>query len=353
MKRTVLFGASLVLTLALFGCNKPEEKTEQKETETEVETVATETEPEDENVDTYAIEDISEVAGNWKLSVDRTNEQLKNYDDVHVLFGSGLKDFGASIVIGNDGSFSCSIGVSYYATGTCKLVGGKLVADVKNETTDETIDEILTIEAVKEVDALYLMSDIYEERIYWERDESLGDAVDGSELDNADEAFETVKQFGFHNEATSNLSFNFLGDTIKDCGDYYEVDAYFCKKIAVPNTLKKGDSFTFCTDTFTGAEETIILGDDEEFVTESGEYTGYYLIKDSEDPDNYVLYWGSDDRVETTFFYGTLRVKKGAQKGIAIINEFEEIADGNLDGYFNGVDFDDKGYITNVVYWGD
>lgn len=188
--------------------------------------------------------------------------------------------------------------------------------------------------------------------------ESVQQTEQMSDMSREEEAFTVVKEYGFSEDGYSNLSYLFRADTLKDCGDYYEMSAYFEKPICIPPNLSAGESYTITTNELTGETSVITVMEDGRLVGD--DEMEYYCYAGEDTSGQIVLYQGSDDRVDAIFYEGVVRISKEAVSGAAILNEpYEQIDEGDLRGeegedvWYNGVKFDENGMITELIFFGD
>lgn len=165
---------------------------------------------------------------------------------------------------------------------------------------------------------------------------------------------EIIDRYGYEN-GYSVLSFQIKAGTLKDCGEYYQVDAVYRQGIEAPANLSEGSRITLVFNELTGETKTLVYRDGY-FYSESSEnpYQDYYYHS-SANGDTVVLYEGSDDRVEKPIYEGKLYIRKDATDEVAIMNQTEPVTKEKLNqgDWYNGVYFDQKGYVVRLVYYGD
>ena len=175
------------------------------------------------------------------------------------------------------------------------------------------------------------------------------------ETDLIEETGTIVGQYGYNDEGYSNLSFTLEGDSLVEDEAYYIMDATLLKPARVPADLRKGQKYTLVRDELTGKTMEVTHQGDGIFIDHDG--MEYYVHKDDKNPKEWILYCGSDDRVEVPFFQGRVRIKKDAVTGVAISNEYKTVTKeelmNNRSLWFNGVMFDGRGIITRLVFFGD
>ena len=166
------------------------------------------------------------------------------------------------------------------------------------------------------------------------------------------ETKDTIDGYGYEN-GYSSLAFSLKEGTAKDKGKYYVVDATYYQAITVPGNLKVGDKVTVEFDGLTGEKKTLVRKKDGLYVKDDSDWQFYYTP--TKDGSRVVLYEGSDDRVEKPVLEGELWIRKDATEEVAILDESKtfdpkKISDSS---YYNGVYFDEKGYVVRLVYYGD
>lgn len=186
--------------------------------------------------------------------------------------------------------------------------------------------------------------------------------VNGQTVPVDEKSWDIVQQYGFVNSQDdksqagqlSDLSYKLKSDTLKDEGEYYTIEADFSKKVEIPADLKAGDKVTVTLNELTQETDELTMG-------ENGTLTGtegneYYYFDDTAKNGKVTLYEDSDDRVDDLFYTGTLCISKDAVTGAAIEQKpYETIAKDNLtdDPWFNGVYFDDRGVVVQLIFYGD
>ncbi|KIR02599.1 hypothetical protein P261_01414 [Lachnospiraceae bacterium TWA4] len=170
-----------------------------------------------------------------------------------------------------------------------------------------------------------------------------------------DKDFKVIKTYGFNADGYSNLSYDLDEKSLKDEGSYYSIKAIYSKPVQVPDNLKVGSTYTITIDELKGKKKTLTYKEKGLLVDENG--MEYYYDLDSADKNHRVtLYHDSDDRLDAPFYKGTLKIKKDAIMGEAIIQSYETVSEeelSNEDNWFNGVAFDDMGYVEKLVFFGD
>lgn len=102
------------------------------------------------------------IIGSYEMDLEKTNENLKNYSDIMELLGSGFRA-GSDFSILEDGTFSYSLAIAEYFTGTYKEEG---------DTVYLYSDDLEKVPEVKKrtIDGInYLISDYDAEDIYWKK----------------------------------------------------------------------------------------------------------------------------------------------------------------------------------------
>lgn len=164
-----------------------------------------------------------------------------------------------------------------------------------------------------------------------------------------------VDQYGYEG-GHSLLSFELKPGTVKDCGEYYQVDAVFAQAIEAPGDLSYGDRITLVFNELTGETKTLEYREEGLYPLNEGPYPSVYYYRKHEDGSPVVLYQDSDDRVDKPFFEGQLYIRKDATKEIDIERMSAPVTYEDLNGefnWYNGVFFDRKGYAVRLVFYGD
>ena len=164
---------------------------------------------------------------------------------------------------------------------------------------------------------------------------------------------EIVDRYGYK-DGYSVLSYTIKPGTVKDHGDYYEVDAVYQQGIEAPGNLSYGQQVTLVVNELTGESVTLVYREGGLYPVGETYGTQYYYSP-SADASPVVLYQGSDDRVDKPVYDGKLYIRKDATEEVAIMNDVHALDRGSLDGgnWYNGVYFDQKGYVVRLVYYGD
>lgn len=162
-----------------------------------------------------------------------------------------------------------------------------------------------------------------------------------------------IDRYGYE-DGYSVLSFRIKEGTLKDCGEYYQVDAVYRQRIEAPANLSDGSEVTLVFNELTGETKTLVYREGYFYFTEKGYQYEYYCLPSS-DGNMVVLYEGSDDRVDKPVYEGKLYIRKDATDEVAIMNQIEPVTEEilNRDNWYNGVYFDQKGYVTRLVFYGD
>ncbi len=111
----------------------------------------------------------SAYIGLWRLDGPKTAQMLQEGWTLQTMFGSGLQQFGASMEIKEDGSFSYSIGIGLGGTGqlTAEDNGFSVTITPYESHSDEL--EVQHLRAETDSDVFYLIMDNYMEGndLYW------------------------------------------------------------------------------------------------------------------------------------------------------------------------------------------
>ena len=110
----------------------------------------------------------------------------------------------------------------------------------------------------------------------------------------------------------------------------------------------------------TGDERTLERREDGLYQLEDEEnepyYPTYFQYWEQEDDAPAVLYDENTDRVDKPVFDGKLYIRKDATIEYAIEHNVKSVTKEELNREylrFNGVYFDENGYVTRLVYYGD
>ncbi len=168
---------------------------------------------------------------------------------------------------------------------------------------------------------------------------------------------EMINGYGYEN-GYSVLSFDIRPETVKEHEDYYEVDALYSRRIYVPGDLQIGDQVTVVFNELTGETRTLELREDgiyplEESLGEPYFYGGYYY--NTSDGSDWQLLDENSDQVDAPIYEGKLYIRKDATVEEAICCDVNLVTKEALNRgrWFNGVYFDENGYVTRLVYYGD
>lgn len=119
--------------------------------------------------------DWADYAGIWSLDGQRTEERLEeNGYTLQSLFGTGLGSYGASMEIGEDGSFQYYIGIGNGGTGSLKPEEEGFQAEVIPYEPHSDEEEILHLRAEHDPEGDYLVMEDYFDSfegsdLYWRR----------------------------------------------------------------------------------------------------------------------------------------------------------------------------------------
>ncbi len=163
-----------------------------------------------------------------------------------------------------------------------------------------------------------------------------------------------IQEYGFTQKGYSILSYTLHGDTLKDEGDYYTVEATFAKPVPMPENPQEGEEYVITVDELNGTTRTITCVGESQFVDENE--SDIYAFPEEGFEGRY-LYEYSDDRIDCDFYEGTLCIRKDAVTGAAILQQpYETIKEEDISGgdhWFNGLKFDDEGFVTELIFFGD
>lgn len=161
-----------------------------------------------------------------------------------------------------------------------------------------------------------------------------------------------IDSYGYEEDGKSVLSFDIQPGEVIDGGDYYEVTAIYGQAIKVPTDLEVGESVTLVFNEMTGETKTLTLQSEGSLLDEAG--MDYYYWP-SEDGSPVDLYWFSDDRVDKPICEEKLYIRKSATSEVVIAETVEFITEEMLENgaWYNGVYFDEQGYVIRLCFIGD
>lgn len=165
---------------------------------------------------------------------------------------------------------------------------------------------------------------------------------------------ETIDRYGYQVDGSSILSFHILEGSLVDLGNCYQVDAIYQYPVSVPGNLKPGDRVRVVFNEMTGESKELVYRDGGLY--EVGVlYACEYYYTPTEDGSPVILYVASDDRVDKPVCQGRLYIRKDATDEIAINHSVRPVTPESLnrENWFNGVYFDENGYVTRLVFYGD
>lgn len=170
---------------------------------------------------------------------------------------------------------------------------------------------------------------------------------------------EIIDRYGYV-DGYSALSFDIVPQTVEEYEGYYAVDAVYSQPIEVPGNLAIGERITVIFNELTGDEWTLERREDGLYQLEDGEnepyYPTYFQYWAQENDAPAVLYDENTDRVDKPVFDGKLYIRKDATIEYAIEHNVKAVTKEELNReylWFNGVYFDENGYVTRLVYYGD
>lgn len=292
----------------------------------------------------------SDYTGRWILDTDATMSDLSEHDDIYVLFGSGLRDYGAEMIISEDGTFRCSVGVGFYLDGNWKFDGETLTAEGQNGVSEEATVSFVPVKR----DGVEALCMNYEnESVFWIRAAALPDEVKAT--------VDVIREYGFYkdrnlNDGDSVLSFSFDSASLESVDGGYLMDVTLAKEIRVPGDLTVGESCVVTMNELTGETVEIVKTSEDGYYKEAGsDYDDEYYTFGMNDDGTYTLYEMSDDRVDCPFYKGKLMILNNAVFGIAVMDDYHAVTEENLsnDPWMNGVAIDQYGYVVSMVSYGD
>lgn len=163
-----------------------------------------------------------------------------------------------------------------------------------------------------------------------------------------------IDRYGYE-KGYSVLSFHTIEGTLKDCGEYYQIDAVYRQGIEAPRNLRDGEQVTLVFNELTGETKTLTYHNDRFFPEGVTDYYQAYYYYPTSDGKSAILYQDSEDRVDKPVYEGKLYIRKDATQEVAIVHRVQAVTRENLDreDWYNGVYFDEKGYVTRLVFYGD
>lgn len=183
-------------------------------------------------------------------------------------------------------------------------------------------------------------------------------------------ALEILNEYGYY-EADENTSFNGMtgasclifgteDGSVQDMGDYYLVDARFYKQIKVSSDTEVGDQVTVVVNELTGEEVLWTCTSKDEYGIYFGEGRNpeykdeYYTSGEPDEEGMLPVFMTSYDAVCALIYEGELAVMKTAIERVVIDHRMYTVSEEILEnGYWNCVYFNEKGYATQLVYYGD
>lgn len=169
---------------------------------------------------------------------------------------------------------------------------------------------------------------------------------------------EIIDGYGYQ-EGHSVLRFDIVPQTMQECEEYYVVDAVYAKAIEAPGNLAMGERVTLVFNELTGDERTLERREDGLHQLEDAEnepyYPTYFHYWVREDGSPVVLYDENSDRVDKPVYEGKLYIRKDATIESVTSYDIKAVTKEalNREDWFNGVYFDENGYVTRLVYYGD
>lgn len=173
-----------------------------------------------------------------------------------------------------------------------------------------------------------------------------------ADSDALDVSWGVISQYGFNDKNESILSFSLKGSTLVDCGEFYTIEATFCKPVLVSLDHNIGDIVEIVTDELTGERRALTYNGNGVFV--DAENVEYYTM-DPSASEPVELYCFSDDRVEAAFYEGIIMIAADAESCIDITDEKITVSAELLseDSWYNGVAFNDKNQAVTLTVYGD
>ena len=168
---------------------------------------------------------------------------------------------------------------------------------------------------------------------------------------------EIIDEYGFEN-GYSLLSFELKSGSVQEYSEYYEVDAIYSKRIYIPGDLEIGEQVTVVFNELTGEKRTLEVKEDGIYPLEESIEEPYFmggLYYNTSDGSGWRLRDENSDPVDAPIYEGKLYIRKDATVEEDICHDIVTVSKDELDRgrWFNGVYFDENGYVTRLVYYGD
>lgn len=165
---------------------------------------------------------------------------------------------------------------------------------------------------------------------------------------------EIIDHYGYE-YGYSVLSFHIKENSLKDCGEYYQIDATYQQGIQVPADLEDGAQISLVFNELTGETRTLVFRDNRFYPLNSEDLYDSFYCYPSLDGKSLVLYHDSEDRMDKPVYEGKLYIRKDATEETDIMRQIRPVTKEilNRENWYNGVYFDQKGYVTRLVYYGD
>lgn len=224
----------------------------------------------------------------------------------------------------------------------------------------ETLETIVSEESIIEEENTFQFLEEHSEDIDWvfEDTDVIGECIDSYTLSGTAPSKEIIDRYGYQ-EGHSVLRFDIVPQTVQEYEEYYVVDAVYAKAIEAPGNLAIGEHVTLVFNELTGDERTLERREDGLYQVEDIEnepyYPTYFHYRVQEDGSQVVLYDENSDRVDKPVYEGKLYIRKDATIEVAICYDIKTATKEALNkkSWFNGVYFDENGYVTRLVYYGD
>lgn len=133
-----------------------------------------------------------------------------------------------------------------------------------------------------------------------------------------------IDRYGYEN-GYSVLSFHTIKGTVKDCGEYYQIDAVYRQGVEAPGNLRDGEQVTLVFNELTGETKTLTYHKDRFYPEGVTDYYQAYYCYPTSDGKSVVLYQDSEDRVDKPVYEGKLYIRKDATKEIDITKQIEPV----------------------------
>lgn len=167
-----------------------------------------------------------------------------------------------------------------------------------------------------------------------------------------------ISSYGTNEKGESLLSFEIQPDSVIQYADGYEVRAKYYSGIDIPKNLEDGYEFIVTTDEETGASSHFVVANGKRiyaYVEGKKAIDDKTQEFDVQEVAGHRFLFTEGTRFEDKIKEGKLFIRKDAMIEDAMEGQKKTVNVENLaiGGYFNGVQFDQKGYATKLIYYGE